>query len=354
MKKIIFNSLKNLWMKGLTTRICMISVAGLMTGGIVTGTVLLSNNASNPASNTISNKTLNETSHITEESNISGDNLEAGDEQNTSSEELANNTSSDSSTNNNVVSNQTASKNESKKDDTIQKTEPNANTSQTPESNISKADIERQRKINQAYRDYITVSLPSWSVTVYRFGWMPDHTERICYYEHDPAEFDNGPDVVLKYDSDSGKVYEDGRCQWEWCSNIQYCKETNHYCEQDIFADGSYLIYVWDAAFDCAECKKAFPNGNPFIPDFYFYYDKTEDQFYHRAHEFGGGDPGKDEYHSGALSAEQENMVRQKLNEWFPTKEKVTAPYVYNAENLDKYLPLDDAGIIQQLQNKWY
>ncbi len=353
MKEIIFKSLKKLWLKGLTTRICMISAAGLVTGSIVTGTVLLSNNNSNPASNTASDKTFHETSHITEESDIFGDNLEANNEQNNSSEELENDTSSDSSTNNHVVSNQTAPKNE-KKDDTKQNTESNTNTSQTPESNISKADIERQRKINQAYRDYITVSLPSWSVTVYRFGWMPDHSERICYYEHDPAEYDNGPDIVLKYNSDSGEVYEDGRCQWEWCSNIKYCKETNHYCEQDIFDDGSYLIYVWDETFYCEECKKVFPDNSPHIPDFYFYYNKTEDKFYHRAHEFGDGGPGKDKYHSGALAAEQENTVRQKLKEWFPTKEKVTAPHIYNSENLNKYLPLDDAGIIQQLQNKWY
>lgn len=347
MKEIIFKSLKKLWLKGLTTRICMISAAGLVTGSIVTGTVLLSNNNSNPASNTASDKTFHETSHITEESDIFGDNLEANNEQNNSSEELENDTSSDSSTNNHVVSNQTAPKNE-KKDDTKQNTESNTNTSQTPESNISKADIERQRKINQAYRDYITVSLPSWSVTVYRFGWAQDSTGHLAIYEYNPKEtgYDNGPSDILYYDENQNTV--DYWSDWrEPLFNLSYCATTNHYCEFAYYDDGAYEIRLWDESFNCSEsgCRKS---------QFTFYID-ANGTYYHKFMEWGSMGYDRNDFPVHRPLTDVETCaVKHKMNECFPSSIKINAPYENNNANLDKYLPLDDAGIIQQLQNKWY
>lgn len=214
---------------------------------------------------------------------------------------------------------------------------------QNTSSTVSQDQIETRRLQNQKYREQLTHTgeydyIPA-SETMYQFGVVDingDGIQELFVYTYDPtAETDNGPNFMLTIEGDylvgGGKGYG-------VMHNVEYCVSTKHFVQTAYYDDGTYSFTVCsfeDNAFyqeeiDLSEEKTRY--------SFSFYIDIDGKYYY--------GDRALEEY---ILSEEETVLVKEKLAEYLPTRTKVTAPYTVTQENIDKYLPVDDAGIIAQL-----
>lgn len=208
---------------------------------------------------------------------------------------------------------------------------------------ITQEQIEERRLRNQKYREQLTQTAEhnyiSQSKTIYQFGIVDindDGIEDLFVYTYDPTkELDNGPNYMLTMEED---YVCGGGIGFGVMENIEYCMETKHFIQTRHYEDGAYqfTLFGFMGAFfvqeeiDLSEDKTRY--------SFYFYVDAEGNYYY--------GDSAKEE---SKLSEEEKALVEQKMAEYLPTRTKLTAPYALTQENLDKYLPIDDAGIIAQL-----
>lgn len=208
---------------------------------------------------------------------------------------------------------------------------------------VPQEQIEARRLQNQKYREQLTHTgeydyIPA-SETMYQFGVVDingDGIQELFVYTYDPTtETDNGPNFMLTIEEDylvgGGKGYG-------VMHNVEYCVATKHFVQTAYYDDGTYSFTVcgfegtafYQEEIDLSEEKTRY--------SFSFYIDVDGKYYY--------GDRALEEY---ILSEEETVLVKEKLTEYLPTRTKVTAPYSVTQENLDKYLPIDDAGIIAQL-----
>lgn len=213
---------------------------------------------------------------------------------------------------------------------------------------IPQEEIEARRIINQAYREVVTGNGGSnWAFmgTPCQFGVVDingDGVKEILLYTYNPTtEKDLGPDFILTYD---GEVCGAGK-GFGSLHNMEYCVDTKYFMNTYYYEDGSYdfRIYKFNGKYfgPVVIYHGTLEEGGDF--DFSFHVDANGNYSFGDKYNL---------YYEQKLTAEQKQYVENKIKEYFPYKTRATAPYQINEDNLNKYLPIDDEGIKQQLINE--
>ena len=208
---------------------------------------------------------------------------------------------------------------------------------------ITQEQIEERRLLNQSYREQLTQTAGynyiSKSETIYQFGMLDingDGVEELFIYTYNPVIGDNGPNYMLTITD--GEVSAAGM-GFGSLENVEYCVQTKHFINTHYYEDGSYdfRIYEYQGVFFSDELIYSGTNSDY---QFAFHVDAKEQYSYGDIYNLS---------YSEKLTVEQVAYIEQKMAEYLPTRTKLTAPHMLTQENLDRYLPIDDAGIIAQL-----
>lgn len=206
--------------------------------------------------------------------------------------------------------------------------------------------IQARKVINQAYRDFLNAGGCEglYKGPIFGFGVADvngDGIQELMFYSYNPAaKSDTGPDYMMTYDEE---VCGAGQ-GFGVMHNVEYCAETKRIIQTYYYEEGTYdfRIYEFDGKYIGDEIIY---HGTPEEGDYQFMFHVNAEGNYIWGDKYNTNNEHK-------LTAEQKEYVKNRVKEFFPYKTRATAPYQINEDNLNKYLPIDDEGIKQQLINE--
>lgn len=212
-----------------------------------------------------------------------------------------------------------------KREDLIENiTEDKKEVPETPEIVFSQEQIEAKRAFNQAYRDFLNVA-----------------KENMYGFDVIDANADGIPEVMVDFDGASNGGPADMYTYREWDGDVSYAGKgagallNMEYCDKTGYVLGKIPgEYEGKIIYDVLiyNYSTGWLNPGPRLNQ------DQEGKYY--------------EYQDGTMvpvSDEKENEIKTMLQTYFPYTRKPTVQYQVTDAVLNKFFPIDDAGIIKQL-----
>lgn len=203
-------------------------------------------------------------------------------------------------------------------------TEDKKEVPETPEIVFSQEQIEAKRAFNQAYRDFLNVA-----------------KENMYGFDVIDANADGIPEVMVDFDGASNGGPADMYTYREWDGDVSYAGKgagallNMEYCDKTGYVLGKIPgEYEGKIIYDVLiyNYSTGWLNPGPRLNQ------DQEGKYY--------------EYQDGTMvpvSDEKENEIKTMLQTYFPYTRKPTVQYQVTDAVLNKFFPIDDAGIIKQL-----